>query len=178
MATIFGKSANSAYYNTAGKQERHRRRPMNTHVGLWIDRRKTIVVTVTDKGENTRLIRSRAERQLHHSGGSPLEEACDKAQVPARDSSRQKTLKAHLNIYYGAVIASIRQAESVLIFGAGEAMRELSNRLKRANLGGRVVAMEAADTMTDHQIAAKVREYCQNNGDQPSEPSGRMSTTS
>ena len=150
---------------------------MNTNVGMWIDRRKAIIVTVTDKGENTRLIRSRAERQLHHSGSSPLEEAYDKAQVPAHDS-QQRTLKAHLNIYYGAVIASIRQAESVLIFGAGEAMREVRNRLKRANLSGRIVGMEAADKMTDHQIAAKVRQHCQDHGDQPSEPSGLTSTTS
>jgi hypothetical protein len=150
---------------------------MNTKVGLWIDRRKAIVVTVTDQGENTRLIRSRAERQLPHSGGSPLEEAYDKAQLPARDS-RQRTLKAHLNIYYGAVIASIRQAESVLIFGVGDAMRELRNRLTRANLSGRIVGMEAADKMTDHQIAAQVRQRCQDNGNQPLEPSGRTSTAS
>jgi hypothetical protein len=151
---------------------------MNTHVGLWIDRRKAIIVTVTDKGENTRLIRSRAERQLHHFGGSPLEEAYDRAQVPARDSSQRGALQTHLNIYYGAVIASIRQAESVLIFGAGEAMRELRNRLKRANLSGRIVGMEAADKMTDQQIAARVRQHCQDDGDQPLEPSGRTSTAS
>ncbi len=150
---------------------------MKTNVGLWIDRRKAIIVTVTDKGENTRSIRSRAERQLHHSGGSPREEAYDKAQVPAHDR-RRRTLKAHLNIYYGAVIASIRQAESVLIFGAGEALRELKNRLTRANLSGRIVGMEAADKMTDHQIAAQVRQRCQDNGDQPVEPSGRTGTTS
>jgi hypothetical protein len=150
---------------------------MNTNVGLWIDRRKAIVVTVTDQGENTRSIRLRAERQPYHSGGSPLEEAYDKPQVPAHDS-RQRALKAHLNIYYGAVIASIRQAESVLIFGAGEAVRELRNRLKRANLSGRIVGMETADKMTDHQIAARVRQYCQDKGDQPLEPSGRTSTIS
>jgi hypothetical protein len=150
---------------------------MNTHVGLWIDRRKAIIVTVTDTGENTRLIRSRADRQRHYAGGSPLDEAYDKAQAPANDSQR-RTLKAHLNIYYGAVIASIRQAESVLIFGAGEALRELRNRLQRANLSGRIVGMEAADQMTDHQIAARVRQHGQDNGDQPSEPSERTSAAS
>jgi hypothetical protein len=77
-----------------------------------------MIVAVTDQGENTRLILSKAERHLHRSGDSPLEGAYDRAQVPARDS-RQRTLKAHLNIYYGAVIASIRQAESVLIFRRG-----------------------------------------------------------
>jgi hypothetical protein len=177
MATIFGRSANGACGNTAGEKERQRREPMNTHVGLWIDCRRAIIVAVTEQGENTRLIVSRAERQLRRFDDSPLERAYDKAEVPAHDS-RQRMLKAHLNIYYGAVIASIRQAESVLIFGAGEAMRELRNRLRRANLSGRIVGMEAADKMTDHQIATQVRRRCQDNGDQPLEPSGRTSTAS
>jgi hypothetical protein len=150
---------------------------MNTHVGLWIDRRRAIIVAVTEQGENTRLILSRAERQLRRFGDSPLEGTCDKAQVVARDN-RQRMLKAHLNIYYGAVISSIRQAESVLIFGVAEAMRELRNRLKRANLNGRIVGMEAANKMTDHQIAAQVRQRCQDHGDQSVEPSGRTSTAS
>ncbi len=95
----------------------------------------------------------------------------------AKRKGRQRMLKAHLNMYYGAVIASIRQAESVLIFGSGQAKRELSNRLKRANLSGRIVSMETVDKMTNHEIAAKVRQHCQDQGDQPLEPSGRTSTT-
>ena len=151
---------------------------MNTHVGLWIDRRTAIIVTVTDQGESTRSIRSRAERPFHQSGVSPLEETYHHAQRPARDSSRREAVRAHLNLYYGAVIASIRQAESVLIFGAGEALRELRNRLRRANLSGRIVGMEAADRMTDRQIAARVRQHYQNEGDQAIEPSGRTSAAS
>ena len=84
---------------------------MRTRVGLWIDHRKAIVVAVTDKGEEIRLIISKVERQLRRSGDSPLEGAYDKAQTPARDS-RQRTLTTHLNIYYDAVIACIRRCRS------------------------------------------------------------------
>jgi hypothetical protein len=150
---------------------------MKTNVGLWIDRRRAMIVAVTDQGENTRLILSKADRQLRRFGDSPQEQAYDRAPVAACDS-RQRTLKADLNIYYGAVIASIRHAECVLIFGRDEAKRELSNRLRRANLSGRIVYMETVDTMTNHQIAAKVRQHCQDHGDQPLEPSARTSTTS
>jgi len=150
---------------------------MKTNVGLWIDRKRAIIVAVTEQGENTRLILSKAERPLRRFGDSPLEGAYDKTQAPARDS-RQRMLKAHLNIYYGAVIASIRHAESVLIFGAGEAKRELSNRLKRANLSGRIVGTETVDKMTNHEIAAKVRQHCQDKADPRLEPSGRTSMTS
>jgi hypothetical protein len=78
--------------------------------------------------------------------------------VPA-DDSRQRVFTAHLNIYYEAVIASIRDAESILIFGPGEAKGELKKRLEKSKLGGRIVGVETADKMTDRQIAAKVRQY-------------------
>jgi hypothetical protein len=131
---------------------------MKTTVGVWIDHRKAVIVAVTNKGEETRLIISKAEKQLRRSGDSPLKGSYEPLQVPESDS-RQKTLTGHLNIYYDAIIASIRDAESILIFGPGEAAGELKKRLKRNKLGGHIVGIETVDKMTDRQIAAKVRKY-------------------
>ncbi len=131
---------------------------MRTKVGVWIDHRKAAIVAVTDKGEEIGLIISKVEKQLRRSGDSPLKGPYDPLQVPA-DDSRQRTLTGHLHIYYDAVIASIRDADSILIFGPGEAKDELKARLERSNLGGRIVGMEAVDKMTDRQIAAKVRQH-------------------
>jgi hypothetical protein len=131
---------------------------MRTNVGLWIDHRKAVIVAVTDKGEELGLIISKVEKQLRRSGDSPLKGSYEPQQVPAEDS-RQKSLTRHLNIYYDAVIASIRDAESILIFGPGEAKGELKQRLERSNLGGRIVGIETVDKMTDRQIAAKVRQH-------------------
>jgi hypothetical protein len=135
---------------------------MRTKVGLWIDHRKAMIVAVTDKGEETGLVISKAEKQLRRSGDSPLKGPYETLQVPA-DDSRQKTFTGHLNIYYDAVIAAMRDAESILIFGPGEAKGELQRRLKRNNLGGRIVGIETVDKMTDRQIATKVRQYFQEN---------------
>ena len=82
--------------------------------------------------------------------------------MPA-DDSRQRKLTGHLNIYYDAVIACIRDAESILIFGPGEAKGELKKRLEGNKLSGRIVGIETIDKMTDRQIAAKVRQYFQEN---------------
>jgi hypothetical protein len=129
---------------------------MKTKVGLWIDHRKAIVVSVTDKGEEMGLVISKVEKQLRRSGDSPLKGPYETHQVPA-DDNRQRSFKGHLNLYYDAVIASIRDAESILIFGPGEAKNELKERLEGNKLGGRVVGIETVDKMTDRQIAAKVR---------------------
>jgi hypothetical protein len=43
---------------------------MRSNVGLWIDHRKAIVVSVTDKGEEIAVTISGVERQLRRSGGT------------------------------------------------------------------------------------------------------------
>ena len=131
---------------------------MKTRTGLWIDHRKAIVVAVTDKGQETRMIISKTEKQLRRAGDSPLKGPREAYQVPA-DDSRQRSLTEHLNRYYDAVIASLGGAESVLIFGPGEAKGELEKRLKIKNLGSRIASIETVDKMTDRQIAAKVRQH-------------------
>ena len=58
-----------------------------------------------------------------------------------------------------AVIACIRDVESILISGPGEAKGGLKKRLERNKLSGRIVGIETIDRMTDCKIAAKVRRY-------------------
>jgi hypothetical protein len=131
---------------------------MGTRLGLWIDHRKAVVVAVTDKGEETSLIISQVEKQPGRYRGVRSTTPYESQQVPA-DDSRQRKFTGHLNIYYDAVIACVRNAESILIFGPGEAKNELKRRLVSNKLGGRVVGVETIDKMSDRQVAAKVRQY-------------------
>ena len=133
---------------------------MKRTVGLWIDHRKALVVSITDKGEEMKRIISRVEKQPGRFGGVRSTTSYESQLVPASDSSQRK-LTGHLNPYYDAVIACIRDAESILIFGPGEAKGELQKRIKRAKLPGRIVGFETSDKMTDRQISAKVRQYFQ-----------------
>ena len=137
---------------------------MGTKVGLWIDHRKALIVAVTDKGEEIRLVISKVEKQPGRSSGLRSTGPYEAHLVPA-DDSRERKFTGHLNIYYNAVIACIRDAESILIFGPGEAKGELKKRLVRSRLGGRIVGVETIDRMTDRQIASKVRRYFQENRD-------------
>ena len=131
---------------------------MKDKAGVWIDHRKAVIVVVSSTGEHTALIVSNVEKHPERTGDSPLKGPYESRQVPA-DDSRQRALTGELNIYYDAVIAALRTAESLIIFGPGEAKGELKKRLVKNKLGGRVAAVETVDKMTDRQIAAKVREY-------------------
>jgi hypothetical protein len=131
---------------------------MKTRVGLWIDHKKAIIVAVTDKGQETGLIISKAGKQAGRSGEA-LPRGSHEPQPVTADDIRQRVLTQHLNLYYDAVIACIGEAEAILIFGPGEAKCELKKRLQKKNMAGRIAAVETVDKMTDRQIAAKVRKH-------------------
>ena len=125
---------------------------MKKQVGLWIDHREAVIVTVAGEGEEIKRITSNMEKHVRFSG---------RAEEVTAEDMRDRRFANHLGKYYDAVIAGIRDAESILIFGPGEAKIELGKRLKGEKLDGRIVAIETVDKMTDHQIAAKVREHFQ-----------------
>lgn len=129
-----------------------------TTAGLWIDHRKAVIVVVSKAGEETMEIRSNVEKQPGRFDGvrstAPYEEQLVKA-----DDSHEREYAGHLSQYYARVTEAVRHAESILIFGPGEAKGELKKHLDHAKLGEHVVATETADKMTDRQIAAKIREY-------------------
>jgi len=83
---------------------------MRTKVGLWIDHGKALIVAVTDKGEEIRLVISKVEKQPGRYDGIRSTTCYESQIVPADDSSQRK-LTGHLNIYYDAVIACVRNAE-------------------------------------------------------------------
>lgn len=132
---------------------------MKTRVGLWIDHRMANTVAVTDKVEVAGQITSKVETQFRRLGDSTLRGHYEPQQHRPPDDTRQRTFTGHLNTFYDAVIACIRDAESILIFGPGEAKGELKKRLEGINLGGRIVGIETAAKMTIRQIAAKVRRH-------------------
>jgi hypothetical protein len=131
---------------------------MTDKTGVWIDHRKAVIVTIFPEGERTTLITSNVEKHPQRGGDSPMQGAYEARQVPA-DDRRQRALTGELNVYYDAVIAALRNYDSLLIFGPGEAKEELHRRLLRMKLGARVAAVQTDDKMTDGQIVAKVRTH-------------------
>ena len=131
---------------------------MKKEVGLWIDHRKTVIVTIEDEVEVTREIRSNMEKHVRFSSGAHSDTENNSSGSTAEDM-RDRQFGDHLGRYYEGIVSLIRDADSIWIFGPGEAKVELENLLKHEDLGGRIVGIETADKMTDHQIAAKVRDH-------------------
>ena len=65
----------------------------------------------------------------------------------------------HLSNYYEEIVSVTRGAESIFIFGPGEAKGELRKHFHKHNLCGLIVGFETADKMTKRQVTEKVRDF-------------------
>jgi len=121
---------------------------MNNRVGLWIDHRKAVIVIIKNEEEEVRKITSNMEKHVRF-----------KSEDGPGEDVRDRQFENHLNSFYDQVIAIIRDADTVQIFGPGEAKGELVKRLEHEVVKAHILEVETVDKMTDRQISAKVREH-------------------
>ena len=131
---------------------------MKRKVGLWVDHKKAIIVSLTEKGEEIKEIASNVEKQLRRTGETPLKGPFEDRQVPS-DTRHQRMYSGQLKVYYHDLLDQLRDAESILLFGPGEAKNELKGILEENHLGTKISKIETEDKMTKPQIAVKVRQF-------------------
>ena len=122
---------------------------MNKKVGLWINRSKAVIVSIVNDVEVRRIITSDMEHYVLYStvvpgDGSP-------------ENVRDKRFWNHLGEYYDNIIAYIRDATEIQIFGPEQAKYELEKHLEREGLAVHIVSMEYIGKLTDLEIATKVQ---------------------
>jgi len=128
---------------------------MATKAGVWIDHKQAVVVVITGKEKEIKKIAFDIGQPIRAAGGSRSIKPYKPKEFVAEDTLERK-LGNDRNNYYDDVIASMREAEAILILGPGEAKGEFLKRLKSKKLRGVTVDLETVDKMTDRQIAAKV----------------------
>jgi stalled ribosome rescue protein Dom34 len=123
---------------------------MKRNMGVWIDHRRAVIVSLRDQGDEIREVPSNMEKHIRFSGG---------AQVDSADDKRDMRFTGHLHKYYDKVVSYLRDADSILVLGPGEAKGEFVKRMKVGLAGVQIDDIETADKMTHHQIVEKVREH-------------------
>lgn len=131
---------------------------MKSEVGIWIDHRQAVIVTLQGQEEEIEHISSGMGKHIRYSGASQSKNAVGSHDDSAEDA-RDRRFDSHLSEYYDKVISHLRDADSILIIGPGEAKGELAKHLESVELAGCIVGIETVDKMTDRQIAAKVRQH-------------------
>ena len=123
---------------------------MNKKVGLWLDHNKAVIVSISNNGEERRIITSDMEHYDRYSNNAPGD--------GSTEDVRDRRFWNHLGEFYDKVIAQIGDAKSIQIFGPGEAKNELKKRLEGEGMLDNIVSVDDAEILTDRQVAKRVRE--------------------
>ena len=75
------------------------------------------------------------------------------------EDKRERKEMIHLDKFYDEVPDRVHHAESMLIFGPGEAKGEFKHRAISKKFKGQVAETETTDKLTDPQISAYVRQH-------------------
>jgi stalled ribosome rescue protein Dom34 len=132
---------------------------VSRNVGVWVDHARAVIVTVESDEASVTTLTSGVEPRLHYSGGARSKTTYG-SQDAGAEKRRDEQHRHHLVSYYDRVIQAVRDAESILIMGPGEAKRELRQRIERSKaLAARIADVRACDKLTDAQLVSAVREF-------------------
>ena len=109
---------------------------MKSVVGLWIDHSQASIVLLSEDGEKTEHITSDMEKHV----GLPDGARADGPGTSLEENQQDRRFDNQLSRYYDRVIAVIREADAILVFGPGEAKGELQQRLRIGKIGSLAAA--------------------------------------
>ena len=123
---------------------------MSQDVGVWIDHKRAVIVSIAAGQVTTRTQESVVGSHPHYSG----------SQEGGGEKKYEERHNQDLDRYYDDVIGQLGTPDAVLLFGPGEAKLQLKARLARSKMSSEsIVAVESTDKLTDPQIVAKVKEH-------------------
>src|SRR5688572_22446764 len=130
---------------------------MNTHVGVWIDHKKAVIVAAGH--ETTTVVQSDVPCHTRYAGGGGYLRGHSSLRGGSERQREERNRNA-LDEYFDQVITALGLPGALLILGPGDAKLQLADRLGHEIIRPRpTIAMETADKLTATQIRAKVSKY-------------------
>ncbi len=128
-------------------------------IGVWLDKEKAHIVTLENNTEKFNTIKSEVEN-YHPSGGFGLGYRGSPQDV-VQENKYMNREKQQLKLYFENIVSEIKDADTIVLFGpaqTGEKFRkELEEQYK--NVSAKVKGLQKADSMTENQIIAWVKDF-------------------
>lgn len=129
------------------------------NIGVWIDKDKANIVTLENQNEDLITLNSNIEH--FHIGGGSGTKAKGGPQDVVQDSKYLEREKHQFKAYFKELASKIEVADAVVIFGPAEMNRNFKKELEEnyKELNSKVKAVDKADSMTNNQVIAWVRDF-------------------
>jgi hypothetical protein len=128
-------------------------------IGIWIDHKQAILVSMEGSQTTVERIESQAESHFRPSGGWKAG-GTSVAQSVSKERKAEERRSHQFHDFYQMIIKRAGKADNIFIFGPGEAKLELAKEIEKIKgQHDRVAAVEASDKLTENQIVAKVKSF-------------------
>ena len=132
---------------------------MKKRIGIWIDHKGAILVSVEGDQTTVERIESNAESHFRPSGGRKAS-GTSVAQSVSKEQKADERRKHQFHNFYQEVIKKADKVDKIYIFGPGEAKLELAKEIEKIKgQRDRIATVETADRLTENQIVAKVKSF-------------------
>jgi hypothetical protein len=134
---------------------------MEKQVGIWIDSKKAIIVTLDGKKEEKIVeIDSEVENSVYHNkeGNKGTFSGIHHGDSETKLDNRKKE---EINYYLKSVMSYVKGADYLYIFGPGETKKKLEQKIHDEKSLGKtnLKAVETSDNMTLNEIVAQVKDF-------------------
>ena len=128
-------------------------------IGIWLDKEKAHLVTIKNEDVGFKTITSEIEF-FHPKGGARSKTRWGPQDV-VQDSKYLEREKHQLKLYFKELAKTIEDAEAIAIFGPADTNDKFYKELKEnyKTLALKVKTVEKADSMTENQVKAMVRNF-------------------
>ena len=136
---------------------------MKKCAGIWIDTKKAVIVFLGENNPNITHIYSNIDNRERIAGESRSFSRVGDHVLNA-DKTKENRKNNEIREYLKNVLKAARNAEELFLFGPAEMKKELEKLIREdASLSSKLKAVKSADSMTDNQVVATVKEFYQNN---------------
>ena len=129
------------------------------NTGIWIDKSKALIVTIDGEKENFKTISSQLENYRPHGGSGTRFKGGPQDVV--HDSKYLEREKLQLKKYFKEIAIEISDSDKLVIFGPADTNEKFSKELHEnyKHLSTKLKGIRKADSMTDKQAKALVRDF-------------------
>jgi len=123
---------------------------MSHDVGVWIDHKKAVIVSIESGKVTTSTLKSDIGSHPHYSG----------SQESGGEKKYEERHNQDLDRYFDRVIGQLGKPDALLLLGPGEAKLQLKERLGLSTVSSEsIITVDSTDKLTDPQIVATVKDH-------------------
>ena len=133
------------------------------NIGIWLDSKKAYIVRVNDNNDNLNIIDSQIDFYNRTSTGGSRVKWGGTQDITHEQNYLEKE-KHQFKKYFEEVAHAVSDCDALAIFGPADINEKLKKELENnyPAIGRKIVAVEKADSMTDNQTRALIRDFFNN----------------